>query len=91
MGFLAAGVTLYTSRVVKPGSTIEAEEAPPLDSEAVRRAYRYHRLRREARRRRVRELRWASIRFWLVLAFALGIAMILAARTLGEIERVFGL
>lgn len=91
MDFVAAGVTLYTSRVAETAPTIEAEEAPPLDPEAVHRAYRYHRARREARRQRVRELRWASIRFWLVLAFALGIAMILAARTLGEIERVFGL
>ncbi|HXG77377.1 MAG TPA: hypothetical protein VNJ53_12485 [Gaiellaceae bacterium] len=68
-----------------------AEEAPPLDPEAVERAYRFHRARREARERRSREQRWARLRFWLVLALALGVAMLLAARTLGEIERVFGL
>lgn len=88
---MAAGVTFYTSPVARSVPTIEGEEAPPLDPEAVERAYRYHRARREARARRYRELRWASIRFWLVLAFVLGVAMILAARTLGEIERVFGL
>jgi hypothetical protein len=31
------------------------------------------------------------VRFWLVLALVLVAVVLLAARTLGEIERVFGL
>jgi len=71
--------------------TSSEEESPPLDPEAVERAYRFHRARRAARQRWHREKRWAGVRFWLVLALALAAVVLLAARTLGEIERVFGL
>lgn len=82
----------YTSRVAKVETTTSGdEEAPPLDPEAVERAYHFHRARRAARQRWHREKRWAGVRFWLVLALALVAAVLLAARTLGEIERVFGL
>ena len=67
------------------------EDEPPLDPEAVSRSYRHHRARRAARARRHREKRWAGVRFWLVLAVVVLVAVLLAARTLGEIERVFGL
>lgn len=66
-------------------------ETPPLDPGAVSRAYRYHRARRAVRERRDRERRWASVRFWLVLLLVVAVASFLAFRTLGEIERVFGL
>lgn len=75
-----------TARVTAP-----EEEAPPLDPEAVERAYRFHRARRAAKARRHRERRWAGLRFWVVLALVLAVTAVLAARTLGEIERVFGL
>jgi anti-sigma-K factor RskA len=82
----------YNLRVAKVEPTIAAEEeAPPLDPEAVERAYRLHRARRAARERWHREKRWAGFRFWLVLVLVLAVAALLAARTLGEIERVFGL
>lgn len=68
-----------------------AEEEPPLDPDAVQRAYRFHRARRAARERWHREKRWAGFRFWLVLTLVLVVVVLLAARTLGEIERVFGL
>jgi hypothetical protein len=68
-----------------------AEDDPPLDPEAVSRNYRFHRARRAARERRHREKRWAGVRFWLVLALVVVVAGVLATRTLGEIERVFGL
>jgi hypothetical protein len=69
----------------------EQEGEPPLDPGAVERAYRAHRARRVARDRWQRERRWAGVRFWLVLVLALAAAVLLASRTLGEIERVFGL
>jgi len=67
------------------------DDEPPLDPEAVSRSYRRHRERRAARARRHREKRWAGVRFWLVLAVVVLVAVLLATRTLGEIERVFGL
>jgi anti-sigma-K factor RskA len=77
--------------VAKLGQTAVQEETPPLDPDAVDRAYRFHRARRAARERRHRERRWASLRFWLVFLLVLAAAAFLAARTLGEIERIFGL
>ena len=67
------------------------EEGPPLDPYAVERAYRFHRARRAARERYQRERQTARLRFWFVLAIVLATAAFLAARTLGEIEQLFGL
>ncbi|HET9438439.1 MAG TPA: hypothetical protein VFO64_09565 [Gaiellaceae bacterium] len=67
------------------------EDEPPLDPEAISRAYLHHRARRAAKQRRHREKRWAGVRFWFVLALVLVVTGVIAARTLGEIERVFGL
>jgi anti-sigma-K factor RskA len=77
--------------VVKVEPTTVSEEDPPLDPYAVERAYRLHRARRAARAKWQREKRWAGFRFWLVLLLALAGIVILAARTMGELERVFGL
>jgi anti-sigma-K factor RskA len=77
--------------VARAGQTTAREETPPLDPDAVDRAYRFHRARRAARRQRHRERRWAGLRFWLVFILVLAVAAFLAARTLGEIERIFGL
>jgi len=71
--------------------TSEPEDAPPLDPGAIPRAYRFHRARRAARERRRREKRWAGVRFWVVLVVVVAATTYLAVRTLGEIERVFGL
>ncbi|MGH3109929.1 MAG: hypothetical protein ACRDQT_03305 [Gaiellaceae bacterium] len=67
------------------------EEEPPLDPGAIDRAYRLHRARRAARERWHREKKWAGFRFWLVLVLVLVATVLVAARTLGELERVFGL
>lgn len=73
------------------GPSTASPEDPPVDPAAVERAYRLHRARRAARAKRHREKRWANVRFWVFLAVAVVVAMLLAARTMGEIERVFGL
>ena len=73
-----------------PRAESAAEEAP-LDPDAVTRAYRQHRARRAAKKKRYREKRWAGERFWLVLVLVVAVTVVLATRTLGEIERVFGL
>ena len=86
----------YTSLVARLGTQIApdeplSDEEPPLDPGAVERAYHFHRARRAARERRHRERKRASLRFWFVLAVVLVAAAFLAARTLGEIEQLFGL
>ena len=63
----------------------------PLDPDAVSRSYRHHRAKRAARAKRHREKRWAGVRFWLVLVLVVVVTAVIAARTLGEIERVFGI
>jgi hypothetical protein len=67
------------------------QDEPPLDPDAIPRAYRHHRARRAAKAKRHRERRWAGVRFWLVLVLVVVVTGVIAARTLGEIERVFGL
>jgi anti-sigma-K factor RskA len=67
------------------------EEDPPLDPDAISRSYLHHRARRAAKAKRHRAKRWASVRFWLVLVLVLVVTAVIAARTLGEIERVFGI
>jgi anti-sigma-K factor RskA len=67
------------------------DDEPPLDPDAISRSYLHHRARRAARARRHRAKRWAGVRFWLVLMLVVVVAALLAARTLGEIERVFGI
>ena len=88
-------MSFYTSDVPETAPTTletsDGEDAPPLDPNAVTRAYRLHRARRAAREQRRREKRWASVRFWLVFIVVVAVAVWLAVRTLGEIERVFGL
>jgi hypothetical protein len=81
--------------VARPAQPIPSqpvlEEEPPLDPDAVSRAYRHHRARRAAKAKRHREKRWAGVRFWLVLVLVVVVTVVIATRTLGEIERVFGL
>lgn len=81
----------YTLRVARLETTTAREERPPLDPYAVERAYRFHRARRAARERHLRERQTASLRFWFVLAVVLVLAAFLATRTLGEFEHLFGL
>ena len=73
-----------------PEDPVAADE-PPLDPEAISRSYRHHRAKRAARAKRHREKRWAGVRFWLVLVLVVVVTAVIAARTLGEIERVFGI
>jgi anti-sigma-K factor RskA len=83
--------TTASSPREEPARALPADSDPPLDPGAVERAYLFHRARRAARAKRHRERRWANVRFWALLAVAVAVAAVLAARTLGEIERLFGL
>ena len=67
------------------------DDAPPVDPEAVSRAYRVHRARRRARVERTRATRRAGRRFWLVLLLLLSGSVAIAALAWQEFQRLFGL
>jgi hypothetical protein len=66
-------------------------DEPPVDPEAIDRAYHYHRARRNARVRRKRENAQARLRFLLVFAVLVGLALFLLLTIWHEIQKVFGL
>jgi hypothetical protein len=72
-------------RVVAPS------EEPPIDPEAIDRAYHYHRARRNARVRRTREKAHARLRFLLAFAVLVGLAVFLMLTIWHEVQKVFGL
>ena len=64
---------------------------PPVDPEAIDRAYHYNRARRNARVRRSREKARAKLRFITTFAILAGLALFLMLTIWHEIQRVFGL
>jgi hypothetical protein len=71
--------------------TVAPPEDPPVDPEAIDRAYRYHRARRNARVRRKREKSNARLRFLVTLLVLVGLAIFLMLTTWSEVQKVFGL
>ena len=67
------------------------EEDPPVDPEAIDRAYHYHRARRNARLRRKRESARARLRFGVTLVVLTGLAIFLMLTIWHEVQSVFGL
>jgi hypothetical protein len=67
------------------------DDAPPIDPEAVPRAYRRARARRRARVKHRRATKWASFRFWVVLLALFVASVFLVLTLLREVERLFGL
>jgi hypothetical protein len=66
-------------------------EEPPVDPEAIDRAYHYHRARRNARVRRKREKAHARLRFLVTFVVLFALAIFLMLTSWHEIQRVFGL
>jgi hypothetical protein len=66
-------------------------EDPPVDPEAIDRAYHYHRARRNARLRRKREKENARLRFFITFALLVGLALFLLLTIWHEVQKVFGL
>lgn len=67
------------------------DDAPPLDPDAVERAYHFHRARRRVRLRHQRGARNAHLRFFVVLAVLFGLSVFVALTVWREIEQLFGL
>lgn len=66
-------------------------EDPPVDPEAVDRAYHYHRARRNARIRRKREKAHARLRFILTFSVLAALALFLVLTIWHQVQKVFGL
>jgi hypothetical protein len=66
-------------------------DEPPVDPEAVDRAYRVHRARRRARMERSRERSRARIRFFAVVFLLVAAAIALLLTLWHEVQSVFGL
>jgi hypothetical protein len=77
--------------MAQPARRVAAPEQPPVDPNAVDRAYHYHRARRNARLRRKRETSRARLRFTLALVVLLALAIALIWTIYSEVQRVFGL
>jgi hypothetical protein len=77
--------------MAQPARRIAAPEDPPVDPEAVDRAYHYHRARRNARLRRKRESSRARLRFAIVLGVLVAFATVLMLTIWHEVQSVFGL
>jgi hypothetical protein len=71
--------------------TVAPPEEPPVDPEAIDRAYHYHRARRNMRLRRKREKARARLRFVVTFVVLTGLALFLMLTIWREIEQVFGL
>lgn len=71
--------------------SVAAPEDPPVDPEAIDRAYHYHRARRNARVRRKRERARARLRFMLTFLFLVALAIALMFTIWREVQDVFGL
>jgi hypothetical protein len=78
-------------RMAQPARRVPVPEEPPVDPEAIDRAYHYHRARRNAKLRRKREKARANLRFVLVLAVLSALAIFLMLTMWHEVQKVFGL
>jgi len=74
----------------EPGEPPASDE-PPLDPDAVERAYWHHRARRYARIERRRETRRAGARFWLVMLLLLAVSVALAVFIVQQVQHLFGI
>jgi hypothetical protein len=77
--------------MAQPARRVAAPEEPPIDPEAIDRAYKYHRARRNARLRRKRETARARLRFTAALVILLALAVTIIVTIWHEVQRVFGL
>jgi hypothetical protein len=74
------------ARRIKP-----APEEPPVDPEAIDRAYRLHRARRRIRVERRRERSRARLRFFAAVVLLVAAALVVLLTLWHEVQSVFGL
>jgi hypothetical protein len=67
------------------------DDEPPLDPEAIPRAYRFHRAQRRAKFERRQRSREAALRFLVVFTLLLAGAIAIALVMWHEVQRLFGI
>lgn len=77
--------------MAQPARRAEPRDDPPVDPEAISRAYHYHRARRNARLRRKREKARARVRFIVAFTLLVAFAIFLIVTIWNEVQKVFGL
>ncbi|MFL5951852.1 MAG: hypothetical protein ACJ74M_09640 [Gaiellaceae bacterium] len=77
--------------MAQPARRIAVPKDPPVDPEAIDRAYHYHRARRNAKLRRKQESARARLRFTVALVVLFGLAIFLMLTIWHEVQHVFGL
>jgi hypothetical protein len=66
-------------------------DAPPVDPQAIDRAYRFYRAQRHAKVEHRRATRMAHVRFWAVLVILVLACAVVAVTVWGEVARIFGI
>lgn len=66
-------------------------ETPPIDPNAVDRAYHFHRAKRHAKVEHRRARRMARFRFWAFLGLLILACLVVAVTVWGEIADLFGI
>ena len=66
-------------------------DAPPIDPNAIDRAYRFYRAQRHAKVEHRRETKMAHFRFWAVLGLLLLACAVVAVTVWSEVARIFGI
>jgi len=69
----------------------DLDETPPVDPDAIHRAYRFHRAKRFARIERRRERQHARLRFWAFFGLLILGVLVLLVTVWHEIRQLFGL
>ena len=77
--------------MAQPARRVVDHEDPPVDPEAIDRAYHYHRARRNAKLRRKRESSRARLRFVLTVSVLFAFAIAIMLTLWHEVQNVFGL
>jgi len=77
--------------MAQPARRVAVPDEPPVDPEAIDRAYHYHRARRNAKLRRKREKARANLRFALVVSVLVALAIFFMLSIWHKVQNVFGL
>lgn len=78
--------------MAQPQRVVSSPEPPPVDTtDAIRKAYRFHRAKRRARVERLRRSRYAGVRFAVTLALLVFFFVLLSLTIWNEVQRLFGL
>jgi hypothetical protein len=77
--------------VDRPSVGGQTVDAPPVDPQAIDRAYRFYRAQRHAKVEHRRETKMARVRFWAVLGLLVIACAVVGVTVWSEIAHIFGI